>query len=375
MSDLGTVMDAAGNQFGLFFDAVSVALCAVDGHGNIVRINRTLRRMLGWDPAACQGQPLADCLRTAIPDPAQALSWHVALSQAVALGRTTRLDAPTRFRIAAGQEGLDNVTGLAIALIPGAAVSAGAVLVIYGPEVMASTADVHARLLSAMAHELSLPASNVAAAAALLAEISGSRDGREKHLLGIVQDEAARLQRLIAGLLTDPPLPEGPPAPVRDVVALRPILRRVSRVLGLHRDRQDISLQVPPDPPFVWGDTVAIQQILGNLVDNALQRHAGPTPLQLGVETTPDEVRLCLVEPGAQASCRESPAAVRPRPPASGSLAIHSPDGLGLSVAASLVEAMGGRLWYTESGPGQRCTCFALRRASGGPEQHPRGEA
>ncbi|MGC9334418.1 MAG: ATP-binding protein [Anaerolineae bacterium] len=368
-------MDAAANRYGLLFEKVSVALCAVDGDGNIRHINHTLQQMLGWDPAQCQGQPLASYLRQAIPDPAQALSWTVALSKALALGKTTQLEAPTHFRAASGQEDLDNVTGAVMALTPGAPLETGAVVLIYGPEVLASTVGVHARMFSAMAHEIGLPMSNIAAAAELVAEILDPQDGRERRLIGIVQDEVARLQRLIAQFLIDPHPADRPPAPSCHVIALRPILSRVTHVFGLRDNGQDIAVQVPPDLPFVWGDTAAIQQVLSNLLDSAFHRCPDRAPLQLGAETSPGEVRLCIADPGASASCEEPPGAFRPRLPASGPNAPSYPEGLSLSLSASLVEAMGGRLWYTESPSGQRCTCFALLRADGVPQEHDTGDA
>jgi len=122
-------MDVTPELYVCVFESAPVALCVVDGDGRILLINPALERLLGWRRSERSGQPLARCLQQAIVDPAQALCWTVALSEAlrspsplrsgdchtaseaVALGKTTYLNLPTDFRTGFDDAHLESLTG------------------------------------------------------------------------------------------------------------------------------------------------------------------------------------------------------------------------------------------------------------------------
>jgi signal transduction histidine kinase len=361
-------MDVTPNRFGMMFDAVSIALCAVDGDGNILRSNPAMQQLMGWEPSEPDGQPLARYLQEAIVEPAHALWWTVALSQAVAEGKTTYLNQPTRFCTASNHAGLDDITGAMIAIEHGQDREPGAIVAIYGPDVLASTEGVRKRMFSAMAHELGSPLTNIALAAEVLAA-SEPQDERQRRLIGIIRDEVTRLRRLMAQFVAASPS-EKHVTPGRNMVTLRPLLRRVTRVFGLQDEGSRILVDVPPDLPFVWGDADAIQQVLGNLMDKALRRTPAGTPIRLQVKTIPGEVQVCVVY-GAQAAAPDQgqpghlPAGLADNPANGGS----RPEDLGLSLSTSLVRSMGGRLWHGKTDPGQSCFCFTLPCAEGTSEE------
>jgi len=47
--------------------------------------------------------------------------------------------------------------------------------------------------------------------------------------------------------------------------------------------------------------------------------------------------------------------------------------GLGLPVARTLIQALGGELWYERGGEGGSCFCFTLPLAQGGPSPEEEG--
>jgi K+-sensing histidine kinase KdpD len=356
-------MDAAPKRFGSLFDSVSVGLCAVDGDGRILHANSALHDLLRWNPDEWAGQPLARYLQQAIVDPAQALVWTVALSEALSLGKTTDLNLPIRFRTKPGEDDLENITGVAIATNQIAVTGPGAIVAVYGPEVARSTEGVRARLFSAVSHEFRSPISNVATAAHLLSTTMDFQDERQRRLVDIIQAEVARLQRLIAQFVSEPPAAQKQPTLTRNVVTLRPLLRRIAQVFRLRGSGHAIMLQVQPDLPFAWGDADAIQQVLSNLVDNAL-KHAPPqSTITLTAEAEPERICIRIVDAGPGVPPEERERLFRPA--ASGTV----PDeggrgrGLGLTISMSLVKGMGGELWYEEQAPDKHCFCFTLPRA------------
>ncbi|MFN2289659.1 MAG: ATP-binding protein [Anaerolineae bacterium] len=357
-------MDAAPKQCGSLFDSVSVGLCAVDKDGNILRANPALHRLLRWNLEKWTGQPLSTYLQQAIVDPAQAVVWMMALSEALTLSKTTYLNLPARLRTKPGEDELENITGVAIATSQCAATEPWAVMAICGPDVTKSVEDVRVRLFSAVSHELGSPASNVAAAAALLAANTDDRDERQCRLVDVIRAEISRLQRLVAQLATDSPGLKKQPALAREVVTLRPLLQRVGQLFGLRNHRHRILLQAQPDLPFAWGNSDAIQQVLSNLVDNAL-RHSPPhSTITLTAEAEANRVRIGIVDEGPGVPVKERKRLFQP-----GIFAAPDGDGhgqgLGLSISMSLVRGMGGELWYEEQGQGAHCFCFTLPRVEG----------
>jgi PAS domain S-box-containing protein len=358
-------MDAAPKQYGSLFDSVSVGLCAVDSDGNVLRANPALCRLLRWNPDEWTGQPLADYLQQAIVDSAQVLVWTVALSEALTLGRTTYLNLPARFRTQPGEDKWEDVTGVAMATDQVEASEPYAVLAIYGPEVARSIEYARARLFSAVSHELGSPTSNIATAAEWLAATTDHRDERQHRLVDVIQAETARLQRLIAQLAPDTATLDAQQSLAGNVVTLLPLLRRVAQVFGLRAHGHRIVLQARPDLPFAWGNADAIQQVLGNLVDNALRHAPIKTTITITAEAEPERVCIRVFDegPGVPVGERErlfQPGVASARPDGDG----HG-HGLGLSISMSLVRGMGGELWYQEQGPGLHCFCFTLPRVDG----------
>jgi len=358
-------MDAAPKQSGSLFDSVSVGLCAVDSDGNVLRANPALQCLWHWNPDEWAGRPLAAYLQQAIVDPAQALVWTVALSEALNLGKTTYLNLPTRFRTKPGEEDLENITGVAMTTIQVAPTEPCAVFAVCGPEVARSIEGVRARLFSAMAHELGSPTRNVAAAAELLAATTAYQDERQRRLVDIIQAEVARLQRLVAQFVPESPAVQKQVALTRNEVTLRPLLRKVAQVFALRGSEHNILLQVQPDLPFAWGDADAIQQVLSNLVDNAL-KHAPPqSTITLTAEAEPERVCIGIVDQGPGVPAEERERLFQPAASGAERNEDGRGQGLGLSISMSLVKGMGGELWYEEQAPDVHRFCFALPRVDG----------
>jgi two-component system sensor histidine kinase KdpD len=156
------------------------------------------------------------------------------------------------------------------------------------------------------------------------------------------------------------------PAVRHDVVALRPLIRRTAHIFRVRNTGHQIVVQVPPDLPFVQGDADGIQQILSNLVDNALKYSSpgGQITLQATTEPGGIVVRVADQGPGVPEDERQhlfSFASPSGKAPGSrGDAAGSASQGLGLPVATNLVEAMGGKMWYEESASGEPVFCFRL---------------
>lgn len=127
----------------------------------------------------------------------------------------------------------------------------------------------------------------------------------------------------------------------------------------LQREAVRIALRLPAPPVPVQGDAVMLQQVLINLLRNALDalrldRPAAPLiEVELAVDTGRAELRVGDNGPG-----------ITPQTEARLFLPFASTKpngmGLGLSICRSLIEMHQGRLWFTRREAGGCCFHFAL---------------
>jgi PAS domain S-box-containing protein len=121
-----------------------------------------------------------------------------------------------------------------------------------------------------------------------------------------------------------------------------------------------INLQIGSAIPKVNADPIRMEQVLGNVLVNALKYSEPETAVDLEVRSLDDEVRVLVTNRGPGISAEELPKlfdryyrTARARAGSARGL------GLGLYIAKGLMEAHGGRIW-AESRPGQTTFQFAL---------------
>jgi signal transduction histidine kinase len=123
----------------------------------------------------------------------------------------------------------------------------------------------------------------------------------------------------------------------------------------------EIVLDVPPELPPLHGDRIQLQQVILNLVRNAIEALAARTDerndglIRIAVERLEDlvEIRVADNGPGIEPAL-----AARLFEP----LTTSKPDGLGLglSICASIVQLHGGRIWLHSGEPGATEFRFSL---------------
>ncbi len=201
-------------------------------------------------------------------------------------------------------------------------------------------------LAAGMAHELNQPLTallaNTQAAQRLLSDDEPDVD-TARHAMGQAVDQARRASAVVGRLrrVVERPDLSGQvqrlalPAAVHEALhLLEPELRRRSIA---------VQLDAPADIPAVLAEPVALQQILHNLVMNALQAMETIDPSQR-------RLRIAMAEQGTQV--RLSVQDSGPGVPADARAKLFTPFyttregglGLGLSLSESLAQAMGGEL-------------------------------
>ncbi|MEJ2542251.1 MAG: ATP-binding protein [Gemmatimonadota bacterium] len=120
-------------------------------------------------------------------------------------------------------------------------------------------------LAAGLAHEIRTPLSVLKASAEML-ERFGTASEREQELITFVQEEVARLARLVDDLL----LFARPRPPELAAVELEEVLRRTVRSLEGEAAEKQISLDTDPVPVRVRADAEQLYQVGLNLLGNAI---------------------------------------------------------------------------------------------------------
>lgn len=198
-----------------------------------------------------------------------------------------------------------------------------------------------------VSHELRTPVAAVRSAAETLRMVGDGDPAARVRFVDIVERNAERLQNLIEDLLDLSRIESRAYKLNIEPVELHKV---AAYVLGLFRDRAEarrISLtnEVPQDLPIVHSDRRALEQVLCNLVDNAVKYcHAG-SAISLRARTDGSHVRVTVADTGAgiepQHLTRLFERFYRVDP---GRSRDHGGTGLGLSIVKHLAEAMGGQV-------------------------------
>jgi two-component system NtrC family sensor kinase len=205
------------------------------------------------------------------------------------------------------------------------------------------------QLVSGVAHELNNPLTSIAGLTELLLEREPGREFPREHLR-VIHEQAERAGRIVRNLLTfaRKGVPEKAAVDLNDVAARTSLL--IMYELQLHGIELESALS--PEPVVVLGDRYELQQVLLNLVNNAVQAVSGlePTkPRRITVLTGRSD-RMAILEvrdtgpgvPAHLASYLFTPFFTT-KGPGEGT-------GLGLSLSYGLVKSHGGVLSY-EPGP------------------------
>jgi PAS domain S-box-containing protein len=223
-----------------------------------------------------------------------------------------------------------------------------------------------ADLVSTVAHELRSPLTSVKGfTATLLAKWPRFTDDQKKVMLETVNADADRVTRLITELLDVSRIESGRIEVHRELVdipsrAMKVISGRVAA--GDTPDRYRV--EVAPGVPETWLDVDKVDQILANLIENAVRHGAGTV-------TTVVEPAAVAGAPGVAVAVRDQGPGIAPEvaPRVFGRFwraKRRGGAGLGLFIVKGLVEAHGGEI-IVQQAPGGGAE-FRFTMPAGTPE-------
>jgi len=198
-------------------------------------------------------------------------------------------------------------------------------------------------LLSSVSHDLRTPLATITGVASSLLVSGESLDSAaRKDLLETLREEADRLNRLVHNLLDMTRLESGALQVRKEWHPLEEVVGAALGRLAEPLRNRAVSTRLPQDLPIVAMDDVLIQQVLINLLDNAVKHTPNGSPIEIAAWPDQGAVTVEVADrgPGLASGDEERVFDKFYRGPTARA---HG-TGLGLAICRGIVEAHGGRI-------------------------------
>lgn len=232
----------------------------------------------------------------------------------------------------------------------------------------AETERLRSSLLSSVSHDLRTPLASIAGASSTLLVSKSDREGMEREkreLLQLIYDESHRLSRLVDNLLEMTKIEA-------DGLQVHKQWEVVEEIIGAALQRLDTALagrtvttELPPGLPMVEMDGLLIEQVLVNLLDNAIKYSPAETPIEIHAQHDGRRLMLVVCDRGMGISAGDERRIFEKfYRGASHTTHAQRGSGLGLAICKAIVETHGGEIHVTNRQGGGACFTLTLPAAS-----------
>jgi signal transduction histidine kinase len=222
--------------------------------------------------------------------------------------------------------------------------------------------EMKATFISIVSHELKTPVALIKGYASTLRRDDARWD---KHViqdsLAVIEDEADRLTHMIEDLLDASRLQAGGLTLTRTDLSLPNLARRLAERFQTQTKKHTLIVDFPADFPVIMGDETRIDQVLSNLISNAI-KYSSKGEIRINGDIRPEQVIITVSDEGPGIDQHDMPHIFDRFYRADTAVRKTKGAGLGLYLARAIVEAHGGRIWIdAQHGSGARI-CFSLPR-------------
>ncbi|QXP91458.1 sensor histidine kinase [Methylococcus capsulatus] len=197
-------------------------------------------------------------------------------------------------------------------------------------------------LLSSISHDLRTPLATIVGSASTLVEGDYALEPEDRReLCRAIYDESRRMASLVNNILDMAWFDAGVVKLHLQWHVLEEIVGTVLTRLKKQLERRPVTVRLPRDAPFVYVDSVMLEQVLANLMENAIRYTPENSPIEIAAEATPFTMTITVsdhgpgIPKGQEELIFEKFYRVHREGPQSGV-------GLGLAICRAIVEAHGG---------------------------------
>ncbi|MCX6008527.1 MAG: GAF domain-containing sensor histidine kinase [Chloroflexi bacterium] len=219
------------------------------------------------------------------------------------------------------------------------------------------------RFVSIAAHDLKAPLSAIQSfLGVLLGGFAGELNEKQRHMMERASQRINELLNLISNLLDIPRIEVGQLVQEMTEVSLAQVIDSfVEEGCSLAEQKGiKFSVHIPPNLSCVYGAPTRLQQVITNLVNNAIS-YTNEGEVVVRVVETDNEILVAVADTGCGVSPDDMPRLFEDF--FRGSNVGPKGTGLGLSISRRIIEAHGGKIWAespcAETGEGSKF-CFTL---------------
>jgi two-component system sensor histidine kinase KdpD len=224
----------------------------------------------------------------------------------------------------------------------------------------AETERLRSALLSSLSHDLRTPLVSILGAATSLIKYQDDLSAHDRgELAHTIQDEAERLNRFVQNLLDMTRLGSGSMKPNADWADLNDIIRAATARAEKLLKRRQVRIDIDPHIPLLHVDSVLVQQVFFNLLDNACKYSPPGSAVIIWARAKEDQVLIEVCDQGAgiPEADREKVFDMFYRVQATDKQTAGT--GLGLAICRGIIEAHGGTI-KAEPGLNGAGTCVVI---------------
>ncbi|HKQ69743.1 MAG TPA: ATP-binding protein, partial [Polyangiaceae bacterium] len=237
---------------------------------------------------------------------------------------------------------------------------------VHRSQLEAETERMRNSLLSAISHDLKTPLANiVAAGTTLLAHRADLEPSSLEELVSSIVGEGERLSRLVQNLLSITRLESSTidlkrsPEAVEEIVAAA--LARLRPQVGT----REIKVDLPSNLPWILAEPALIEQVLSNLLENALRYTPATSPIGVSGRVVEGGVGIQVADRGAGIPEQEWERVFEKFYRGSRAPKNDGGVGLGLTICRAIIRAHGGRIGIRGRDGGGTIVEFTLPVARG----------
>jgi signal transduction histidine kinase len=202
--------------------------------------------------------------------------------------------------------------------------------------------------LGIAAHDLRTPIGNISSLSGMLLDDVGNLLPEEHvELLLTIRSLSEFMLTMLENLLDITAIESGKVTLSRDRLDLATIVKRAIKLNKILADRKGIGVEILAEASIaVVGDAHKLQQVLDNLISNAIKYSERDTLIQVTVRTAKNEAIVSVIDHGPGLGEDDIAKLFRPffraRSKATGG---EKSTGLGLAIVQRIIQAHNGRVW------------------------------
>ena len=201
-------------------------------------------------------------------------------------------------------------------------------------------------LLQNVSHDLRTPLLSVLGDTSTLIELSDKLNSEQIKRIGTnIYSELEQHNRLINNILQISYLESDSVRLQKEPTVLKDIITAVVKISGKKLENRKVNINIAKDFPKVYADNVLLQEVIINLLDNAIKFSTPETPINIFARVKNDKAIVSIEDEGPGIVPDEIDKTFRKYYRGREKFTSERGLGLGLAICQAIINAHGGKIW------------------------------